>query len=474
MTTWRERLEPFARGVWVVARREAWTNTKSVRLLAITVILALAVLASAFGLAGLTAGGPTVYDENLLWVHPAHPSGNLTDRAAVVFVSDSFGHPRTGVPVVIGQYDPVGQVYLEENRTTTDATGGAVFPSLPETYYSVWLEVGTVKIIGAVAFPPAAFNWSVGIHQTDFAKAGTPGDLFFHATDPLGARIEGAALLVNGTEVGRTDANGFVHERLDPGLYTLNVTRGADTVEFGVSVPPSTGSLIPALSGPNSLLAFLALGIMGLLAPIFAIAMSYDSIAKERFTGSMDLLLIRPVSRAGVALGKFLGTWVAVAIPTVVVALGGVAAVSLTSGRGADAGFVAAFLLDSLFLVAAYILIMQIFSTLMKTPGSAILAGFLVWFVFEILWSVIFLLATVAFGIPTGSEAYFVSQSASQLTNPGGVFAIVIGSALPADVTFGQGTSYGLPPWAGTLAAVVWIAFLLPIAVWTFVRKAPR
>jgi ABC-2 type transport system permease protein len=337
----------------------------------------------------------------------------------------------------------------------------------------VWLEVGATTIPGAVDFPPAPFNLSVDWQQTDLARAGYRGDLFFHATDGRGDRIAGAALLVNGTEVARTDANGFVHTRLAPGHYLVNVTRGADRQEFDVTVLPGT-AIIPALSGPNSLLAFLALAVMGLLLPIFAIAMSYDSIAKERFTGSMDLLLIRPVSRAGIAVGKFLGTWTAVAIPTVVVALGGVAAVEYTSGRGADAGFVAAFLLGSLFLIAAYVLIMQILSTLMRTPGTAVLAALIAWFTFEFLWSVVFLLVTAGFGIGGGTEAYFIAQSVTNLTNPGGVYSILIGAALPADVTFGQGSAYGLPPWAGAVAGIVWIAILLPLAVWTFVKRAPR
>ncbi len=473
MSSLRDVVGPFLRGVWVVAKREAWANTKSVRLVAITAILALAILASAFGLSGLTGGGPTIAEQNLLWVHPAFPTGNATDRAAVVFVSDSFGNPRGGVPAVLGQIDPLSGQRTELNRTTTDAAGGAVFPGLTQRYYAVWIEVGRVPIVGAVEFPPATFNLSVEWKRSDLARAGYDGDVFFHATDGLGRRIGGAVLTVNGTEVARTDANGFVHARLIPGRYLVNVTHGADRAEFDVVVRESP-SVVPVLAGPNSLLAFLALGIMGLMAPIFAIAMSYDSIAKERFTGSMDLLLIRPVSRAGIAVGKFLGTWTAVAIPTVVVALGGAAAVASTSGRGADAGFVGAFLLGSLFLIAVYILLMQIFSTLARTPGSAILAGFLVWIVFEILWSVVFLVLSAALGIQGGTEAYFVAQSVTNLTNPGGVYGIVIGSALPADVTFGQGSAFGLPPWAGAVAGVVWIAVLLPVAVWAFVKRAPR
>jgi len=459
------------RGAGIVATRDLASNLKSVRVIVVTVLTLLVMLGAAFGLSGLAPTGPGARYEHVAWVHSADVDDNGTYDGLVVWVSDGFGVPQAGVDMALGEPDQ-GDVFVERETRITNASGWVAFRDLGPGWYPLEMRIGDLALtsFGLVTWTPYPVGLSTSFRQFDLVGDGAMRDARLQVVVPSGQPAAEAEILLNGTAQGRPDANGYWGARLDPGDYRINVTYGGEDVGLTFYVTEPT-VLLPFLSGPDSVLAFLAFGLMGLFAPIVAIAVSYDALAKERLQGSLELLLVRPASREGLAIGKFLGTFLSVALPMFAVLLASLAGIAALTGRAPDAGFAGAFVLATLALLATYILIMQIFSTFVKSPGTAILSAILVWLVFNVIWSLVVLLVTAALGIETATPEYFAISAATSLLNPSGVYSLTLLAFLPPSVTFLGGGTGSLPDWSGPLAFAVWIAALLVLAVVLFRKK---
>lgn len=183
----------------------------------------------------------------------------------------------------------------------------------------------------------------------------------------------------------------------------------------------------------------------------------------------MDLLLSRPASRTGVLLGKLLGAFGAVALPVTLVNLGGIGVIAAVSGKAPTGGFALAFIGGSLLLIAFYVMIMLIFSAYARTSGTAVMFGFLVWLLLNILYSIVTSLVGAAlFG--SDPAAYFRYSQVVGLLNPSSVCGLLISLAEPPSVVGMSGTA--LDPIVVGAAAVVWFVVLLALSLWTFHRKA--
>ncbi len=226
------------------------------------------------------------------------------------------------------------------------------------------------------------------------------------------------------------------------------------------------------------MLFFIALAFGGLLLPIVAIALSYDSISKEKVQGSADLLLYRPASWSSIAVGKFLGVFAAVAIPVAVVNLVAVAIITAVTGIWPSATVTLGFIAFSLFLLAVYILFMQTLSTWAKTAGTAIILGVVLWFVYNLLWDVITLLVALVAGFPIGSREYFVLGSYLGLFNPTSIYGNLFNLVAPEgfEILGGligvSGSLFALPNWVPAVAAVGWLVLLFILFIEVFQRRA--
>ncbi len=465
------------RGSLIVAGRDLRSNARGLKVWIISGLTLLAILGAAFGIGGLTSGGPSVTSQYVLWASAYWPANNSTG-GVVVWVSDYLGAPRAGQVVLLGEpYSPAAQntSFVERARLTTNATGWGTFANLTAGTWPLRITVGVLNIPGAVGIPPQrpAENLTVTVQQFDLIGDGAGRDVSLHAMWADGTPARDAQVAANGTGLGVTDRNGFLYKRFGDGNWGLTVTARGESWGQSVAVHPSPLAILPFLQGPDALLLFLGVALMGLFAPIIAIAMSYDAVAKERMQGSLELLLARPASRAGIAIGKFIGSFLSVGLPMLGVLLGAVVGVAGVSGKWPDAVFVAAFVVGTLGLIAVYVLVMQIFSTLAKSAGTAILSALVVWIVFNILWNLVFLAVESAFRIEGGTPAAFTLSTITTLFNPNGVYQLLVTTFVPASALGLFGTTGGgsLPDWVGPVAMAVWIGVLLVLAVLVFRKR---
>lgn len=451
------------RGMPVVAFQEFKGNVKSVRFVIMALLTALLVVGGAYGVSGLLQGGPQI-PALVVWGHAVvAPDGNHT---AVVWVSDPFGGPLTDRSVEF--LEPSGPPLVVIGTSRTDARGFASLDVGNRPAVRATSTLGTYTGDADILFPPPGIveNFTASFFSWDLDNDLVFDEWAVHVTDAAGDPAA-ARVLVNGTEVATTDALGYAAYELPVGISNVTIEVGSDR-QTGLHVVTGGGGL-PLASGPDTVLLLIA-GLSALFISIFAIVVSFDAISKERVQGTMDLLLSRPVSRTGVLLGKFLGSFGAVAVPVVLVELAGIAAITAASGKAPTGSFAAAFIGLSLLLIAFYVLIQLTFSTLAKTSGTAVLFGVLVWLLLNLLYPILtFMLGSAIFaGNPAGQ---FRFSQAAALGNPSDLYSILLAHAAPGDL-FGAIGGTAVEASVAATAAVVWFVLLLALALWTFNRKA--
>lgn len=466
------------RGALIVAGRDLRSNSHGLKIWIISGLTLLAVLGASFGIGSVVSQAPPLSAQYHVWVTPYWPTASNTTAGIEAWVSDYLGNPHAGFPVVLGERhaSPLNTTFVKQVTVPTNGTGWARFPSLGPGWWPIQVTVGAITPRPQVIYISDArpsYNLTVDFQTFDIIGDQANRDLSLQARWVNGTPAAGAAVLANGTRIGATDGDGFFYHRFDNGAWNVTVQAGRLWQEQDISVTPSPLAILPLLQGPDALLLFLGVELMNLFAPIIAIAMSYDAVAKERMQGSLELLLARPASRTGLAVGKFLGSFLSVGLPMLGILLGALVGVAGVSGKWPDATFAAAFVVGTLGLIAAYVLIMQIFSTLARSGGTAILSALVVWIVFNIAWSLVFVAVEAAFHIQGATPAGFALSTVTSLFNPNLVYSLFVTTFMPPSLLGLFGTTGGgdFPVWTWPLVMLLWIVILLILAVLVFRKR---
>jgi len=435
-------------------------------MLIMIIVLALIVVGGAYGIGRGSGGGGPSGPPFVVWTHPSiGPSGH---HVAVAWVSDPFGSPLSDTNVIFS--DEAVPPAVQLGTVATNADGFARLDVGNRTLVFVQARTGNAEVGTSVSIRDPVDNFTVEMHQDDLDNDGRFNDVGLHVLTRAG-QPPVARIYLNQTYVTAADARGYGRVTLPPGSSNLTVeVAGENWTRQAFAFESQRGG--PAFaSGPDFVLLIMAFLFATFVIPLFAIVVTFDSVSKERVQGTIDLLLSRPASRIGVLLGKFLGTFVAVALPVTLVNLAGVGVLTAVSGKAPTGSFVLAFLGLSLLLIAFYIPIQLTFSTLAKTSGTAILFGLLVWLAFNILYPVITLvLSSLLF--PNNFQAQFRFAQYAGLGNPSSIYQQLVTFAAPESLrfSFGSGTILSLSLVAA--AGVVWFVGTLALALWIFNRKA--
>ena len=490
-----------------VAAKEGRATLLSVRLLIITSILALAVLAATFFIAPGLGGGVGV-PSRIVHSFNYHPELNLSRTALATFVTSVGGSPVAGLSVELvnvtetRRFGPPTLEVLE--ATPTDALGWVRFENLTARYPN--RQLGTrladepERFYGFVftrtePVPPEPIE-NFGMLDTRLVfLGGRQGSqiLSLAFIDAKGALIEGALVYIwripedfagnpfeggppGGWEPylnGTTDAAGhyFRPDPLESGEYQVRAEKGElnATSGFGFFVGPN-----PFAEGPDGILAFSGITFLPLILPLMAMVLAYGAITRERAEGSLDLLLSKPVSRIGVGLGKLTGVFGSMALPVVAVLLVAAALIWLTTGTPPTGTFLASFVGVALFLLLVYTLLFLAVSANVRSLGTALLVSILLFLLFAFFWGPVSFLVPSLFA-PPGSVRWFEISVVLSLASPTGVYQQLLALSLPALLGgfFGPfgGIPQEVPLWWTASAAAIWIAVPLALFLWAMKHR---
>lgn len=230
-------------------------------------------------------------------------------------------------------------------------------------------------------------------------------------------------------------------------------------------------------------LLFFVTGVMGLFVSIAAIVFCYKSLAGERESGSVKLLLSLPHTRRDVVLGKVLGRGAAIGLPAgLAVLVAGVVSFAL-----AGVVDVVALVVVTLATVAFGVVYAGVMVGVSATTGStskAVALAIAVYFVFEIVWSNLLLglvLVLNGFSFPSQFPWWYALgvQLAPSQAYSSTVVALVPGLADGAATSIQGGQveeTSGLleaiysSPEVGIAVLALWLVLPVALGSWAFER----
>jgi ABC-2 type transport system permease protein len=214
------------------------------------------------------------------------------------------------------------------------------------------------------------------------------------------------------------------------------------------------------------LVVFLA-SITSLFVSLTAIVIAYKSIAGERESGSIALLLGLPHTRADVLLGKVLGRTAVLVLPILIgfTAASALAFVQLDSFAIVD---ILLFVLVTVVFALVYVSIVVGLSAATDSSGraSALAVGF--FFLFELLWDGVSLgivFVTSGLELPTSMPDWFVLVN--QLP-PSAAYVTALNAVVPDAMEMTGGGFDNVDalwgtPWLGVVVLGFWI--VVPLAI---------
>lgn len=196
----------------------------------------------------------------------------------------------------------------------------------------------------------------------------------------------------------------------------------------------------------------------GILVPVIGLVLGYKTIAGERESGSLKLLLSLPHTRGEVVAGKLVGRSAVVSIAILVGYL-----VAMVIGVALFAEFSIVDFLTftglSVLLACAWIGISLGLSTATGSTSRAAVLAFGFWLVVQFLWDIVITLLVWAEGgfalealgnFPDWALFLSVIMPNSAFGNANGIVADSLGAT-------GQSTPWFTEPWFGLLVLVAWV-----------------
>jgi len=155
-------------------------------------------------------------------------------------------------------------------------------------------------------------------------------------------------------------------------------------------------------------------GFLGLLVPLLAIALAFDSINGEFNQRTLSKVLAQPIYRDALLMGKFLaglGT-LALALAAIWLLIIGMGLLQLgVPPTGEETVRMLWFLLVTIFYGGIWLALAMLFSIIFRQPATTALAAIAVWLFFTVFWGIIAsLLARTLQPVPPGDLQALVNQ----------------------------------------------------------------
>jgi ABC-type transport system involved in multi-copper enzyme maturation permease subunit len=492
MTTTRYPIKAYL-GIFTIAKREFFANIKSIRMIVLMALFILAVLGGSYGISGFSASTQPLDDvEVLTWVILGDAEGLGYPDDLLVLVTDGEGTPRPNVRVeYLSRDGDVDDIFFSGY---TKSNGVVIV-------YNVSLNIVETNFFRVtfnnIAYERVRISFALELspkpayvmgHTLDLDDDNIEDDALIMVLNSTGMPVSNAHVIISTSEYYNsqfTDSNGLVSlsnlkagegdafSGFAPQQYDLEVTYSNETSTNNLMIysDDETVAGLFDLEGPNEIIFLIAIIFITMLGPIIAISLSFDSVTKEKIQKSMDFLLSRPMGRRGIIMGKFLGILSAIVIPVTAINLLAVVLITSVTGEGADGMLVAGFILYTIMFIAIYILLQQIFSTLAKTTGTAILSGIAIWLIFNLFWSLISFAIGAAMGLQYGSDDWNVLVNQIALVNPAGAYQWGLAFLLPAQEEIATSIQ-GIDSWMPPVVMIIWFVLMFFLATEIFVRKA--
>ena len=264
--------------------------------------------------------------------------------------------------------------------------------------------------------------------------------------------------------VAEKDFRDAIRSRLMIVVAVMFVAFTGGGIALGAAVFDSIGA-----EGAVAIITLVMLEGSRVFIPLIALGIAFRSIAGERQSGSLKVLLSLPNSRLDVVLGKFLGRTAVVSVAIVLGFLSLLIATALSFSGDLDVLGLVGFMLAALLLAVVFVSIAVSLSAFTdSTFGAAVGAGGL-FVLFQFAWrGVVFLLRYVANGFETPTTETPEWAEVLQSVNPMEGWQtsanwLITKLAESSETSQESADAFYLEPWFGFVVLALWI--VLPLVV---------
>lgn len=229
--------------------------------------------------------------------------------------------------------------------------------------------------------------------------------------------------------------------------------------------------------GPDGVLAGVAFGLGPVVLPLLSILTASRLLQKDKDRGIYQQSLTNPIPPWGPALGRFAGSYGALAIPAVVISVAVVWTIQVVTGTSVEVGLLAAYIGGTVLLVGLYLLLTLLVGTLLVPEFVAPLV-FLIWLGFNLLRLTAYIILARMATILGGDEAVAFHGSGIDLVTFTGLYQGLLAPYVPAGLGFvvfeGPGDPVSLAAQAIPWAFLAWFVALFIIYARTLRRPPAR
>ncbi|MFO7927427.1 MAG: ABC transporter permease subunit [Halobacteriota archaeon] len=263
--------------------------------------------------------------------------------------------------------------------------------------------------------------------------------------------------------VAKKDFSDAIRSRLMLAVAVIFVAFTGGGIALGSAFGIESGAVVV-------LILQVLLSGMSIFIPLIAIGIAYQSIAGERQSGSLKLLLSLPNSRLDVVVGKFLGRLGVLGVAVVIGFVSMLLATAITFDGDVQADVILTFMLAVLLLTIVFVSIAVSVSAFSESTFSAAIGGFGLFVVFQFAWGgLVFLLRYVANGFETPSfgsqppEWAQVLVVVNPMTGWQQATAWLLRRVSEQETTQEAADAFYLEPWFGFVVLAFWI--VVPLVV---------
>lgn len=426
---------------FTILKRETFREMRSWKIIVIAIVMLSIMLVT---LPLLSYSVQSIQPSYGILSAPYNDSGYIDLKVMAI---DSGGTPVSVTGNVTFQYGSnETKVFISDFKTSTSS------PIIVKTHikFEIPLNGSFIFWISGVKYYSEIISTnsiSISIHQiVSPSNSSLPG-IALLVTSYNGTVPGNFSLYINGTYAGKPDSNGFM-KAFGIGKVTFKYGNYSQMI-WEIPKPEIYSSLTP-----EALISSFTSSIISLFVPIAAIIAGYDSLAKEKVSGALDLILSRPVKRETVYWGKVLGAFLSIFIYFVIISLVFPFAAALFNINVTPLEIVSLIAAIS-FLTFIFIILEGISGFFGKSVSTPLVWGIVIWIFFNMIYSIISLGVLYISQISLSSLNALKLANIIGLGNPINIAKYITYMGLPNP----QVLVYGVSLLEVVLGSIAWIIF---------------
>ncbi|HVP23446.1 MAG TPA: ABC transporter permease subunit [Conexivisphaerales archaeon] len=254
----------------------------------------------------------------------------------------------------------------------------------------------------------------------------------------------------------------------------VDVTDPSGAVISSSYIPAYELATASSSVNPTSMLYTYVTTVPNMFIPLLAIIAAYSSFGRDRVSGVIESVLVRPVSRRGLTLSRYLSTVAALSLAISLMFALLFFMTGLYSPVALDVASLVLITATQLVVGAAFVGLIFVLSYFLKSTSALVGVGIGIFVVFGFFWNVLVYSVASSLGATPGSAVYLQSTIAADFFNPAQL-AFLLNLYLSNGASYGltliQPGLYRLTPLTLALDAMAWVAVPLMAIYYVSARR---